>query len=152
MCAVGTNTCSSWQCPALKQSHSRRALQHTFSFLNGELAPASTHFRSFRCEITRQHTFSYLKHRIVTRQHTRTRVYNACESPASTHNYISRRYLYPPAHTFVCLNPVSTHSAFDYFIYHPSAHIFSGSYPLNLQPRILALSVELSRQHTYSGG
>lgn len=136
--------------------------QHTYSIIKPRCFPPA---HIFTCEnriITRQHTHQYWL------LHSKLSPEMPCKylQPASTHllmfrMHVStrqhtwlhfRRYLHPSAHTFVCPKPVSTHRALDYFVYPPSAHILSGSYRLNLQPRITVQRAEPSRQHTYRTG
>lgn len=140
--------CSSRLCPALKQRPVRE--------------PASTHVRSFTWEIPRSTHFCVLTQNYYPSAHISVPVASQLSAakitcrylqPASTHAFMFIMHVsYPPAHTFVCPKPVSAHRALDCFVYTPSAHILSGSYPLNLQPRISTQRAEPSRQHTYPAG
>lgn len=148
MCAVGINTCSSRLCPTLQHRSCRWTRQHTLCFFLRRRACHHTLFISPLWCSTCQHTYSIIKAGGFPPAHIFTR---------EKQNY------YPSAHTSVLvahsklspqmpckyLHPASTHRALAYFVCPPSAHILSGSYQLNLQPRITVQRAEPPRQHTY---
>jgi hypothetical protein len=111
----------------------RRACHHTYSFPHCDVAPASTHIQSLSQEVSRQHTFSRVKNRIITRQHThqywllhsKLSPEMPCKylQPASTHLLLFRMHVSnPPAHMITPQDVIYTRQHTHLCVLNPSAH------------------------------